>query len=121
MSDVKQVIVVNMEVPMTIGQIAAQTAHAAMLFLCNHLKGICLDFTEEEEQFISRDFTKVVLQIGSTEELLSLKYKAEELGIQNVWTMVETSYGPTPVITALALGPDRKSRLDKVTRSLRLL
>lgn len=122
MSDVKQVIVVNMEVPMTIGQIAAQTAHAAMLFLCERLREDPIpDFTEDEEQFIFRDFTKVVLQIGSTEELLSLKYKAEELGIQNVWTMVETSYGPTPVITALALGPDKKSHLDRVTRSLRLL
>lgn len=121
MSDVKQVIVVNMGVGMTTGQIAAQTAHAAMLFLCEHLKGTCIDFTEEEEYFISKSFTKVVLQAGSTEELLAVKRKADDLGIQNIWTMVETSYRSTPVITALALGPDRKSRLDKVTRSLRLL
>lgn len=118
---VRQVIIVNMGVGMTTGQIAAQTAHAAMLFLCNHLKRPFLDLTEEEGYFVCKSFTKVVLQVGSTEELLQIEAKAKEMGIQNVYTMVEGSYGPSPVVTALALGPDQKSRLDKVTRPLRLL
>ena len=101
---VKQVIVVNMAVPMPIGRLMAQAAHASVLNILNRGTWNENNFTISTKDFalkwwMEEQFTKVVCKAWGKEQMLKLKEKAESLGIY-VSVMEEDTF-----ITAMALGP----------------
>ena len=118
---VKQVIVVNMKVPMGIGQLAAQAAHASIAVLLDmgewpdRKKFEINDISSPMIYWMKKSFTKIVVKAWGKEELKRLADEAIALDLP-VSTIVD--YGH---LTAIAIGPDKADVIDKVTKDLPLL
>ena len=140
MDEVKQVIVIRKDLKMRKGKAIAQGAHAAMKFLLDHAsvskiaKGSKfwadewmwqLQINEKEPiyNWIKGSFTKVVVGVDSLEELEELEYKAQKSGIltSKILDQGRTEFNGKRTITALAIGPEFSSKIDKVTGGLKLL
>jgi peptidyl-tRNA hydrolase len=125
---VKQLIIVNMAVPMGFGQIAAQVAHASMLGILNqgewsdsntgtihgnsedqHFSIECED-NPELLTWLRDHFTLVVLKTWGKDQILKLQQEAIDLGLN---TAVMEDYGHT---TALAIGPASEDKLKPFKR-----
>ena len=115
----KMVFVVNTELKMGVGKIAAQVGHAT-LALYRHLQG------QPEQQADFKDWEdggskKIVLKGENYQQLLELKHRAYELHIPNV---IVHDAGRTQIepgsLTVFALFGD-SSTVDKVTGALKLL
>lgn len=117
---VKLLIVANMKVPMSIGQIAAQVAHAAVAAVTS--QGEWIDDTFEVicagsfelKYWLKESFTKVVCKAWGDEEMLDLIQKANDLNL-DVVKIVDYDH-----LTAIAIGPADKEKL-KVFKDLPLL
>lgn len=111
----KQVIVVNKSLGMSQGKLAAQVAHASILSMLNANESIVCGW-------LDNSYPKIVLQVETAQDLLSLQEKANELKIATALVIDE---GRTEVsngsITCLGIGPDTKAMIDEVTGELRLL
>ena len=117
--NIKQVIVVNMSVPMAIGRLVAQAAHASVLNILNRGEWKNETFSLKTEDlpltyWMKGEFTKVILKAWGKDQMLKIKQQAEGKGI---YTSVMEEDG---FITAIALGPAERSDL-KFTEVLPLL
>lgn len=138
---VKQVIVMRKDLQMRKGKMIAQGAHASMKVILDlmgitgwfgeHVKpgegyitrSVTLDTLDPVNLWLNGLFTKVAVSVGSEEELLEIKKKADEAG---VLTALITDAGATefhgvPTNTCIAVGPDRSSKIDPITGHLKLL
>lgn len=113
--DYKQVIVVRDDLNLSRGKLAVQVAHASVL-------GFLKSDREKREIWLREGQKKVVLKVGSLEELLGIKFRAEK---ENLVTAIVEDAGLTEVppgtITAIAIGPDESKKIDKITGHLPLL
>lgn len=111
----KQVIVVNKSLGMSQGKLAAQVAHASILSMFEAPEGIVCGW-------LDNSYPKIVLQVESTQDLLDLQEKANELNLPSALVIDE---GRTEIsngsITCLGIGPATKEIIDEVTGKLRLL
>ena len=111
----KQVIVVNKSLGMSQGKLAAQVAHASILSMFEAPEGIVCGW-------LDNSYPKIVLQVESTQDLLDLQEKANELNLPSALVIDE---GRTEIsngsITCLGIGPATKELIDEVTGKLRLL
>jgi len=137
---VKQVIVIRKDLNMRKGKLAAQAAHASMKVLLDRMltqeyaeKSTywehCLVWympvydSEPMHRWLKGSFTKVVVSVDSEEELLELKEEADALGIlcSLVTDAGRTEFHGVKTNTAIAIGPDWASKLDRITGDLKLL
>lgn len=120
--DVKQVIVIRRDLHMRRGKEIAQGAHAAMYFMYEYMNGRHSLSDKEREWLVGGRFTKAVVTVRSEEELLALRDDAEELGVTAYVVMDSgrTEFGGVSTYTALAVGPDTRERVDKITGHLKL-
>ena len=113
--DFKQVIVVNKSLGMSQGKLAAQVAHASILSMLEANEGIVCGW-------LDNSYPKIVLQVETTQDLLDLQEKANDLNIPSALVIdegrTELSNG---AITCLGIGPSTKAIIDEVTGELRLL
>ncbi|RLG46365.1 MAG: peptidyl-tRNA hydrolase [Thermoproteota archaeon] len=116
--EVKQVIVVRVDLPMSRGKLAAQAAHAA----CG-----ASDLARGREPEIWREWIKsgakkVVVAVRSEEELLQVFEDAKRMGLP-VFLVRDAGRTELPpgTLTAVAIGPHRSDLVDKVTGRLPLL
>lgn len=111
----KQVIVVNKSLGMSQGKLAAQVAHASILSMFEAPEGIVCGW-------LDNSYPKIVLQVESTQDLLDLQEKANELNLPSALVIdegrTELSNGS---ITCLGIGPSTKELIDEITGKLRLL
>lgn len=111
----KQVIVVNKSLGMSQGKLAAQVAHASILSMLNANESMVCGW-------LDNSYPKIVLQVETSQDLLSLQEKANELKIATALVIDE---GRTEVrngaITCLGIGPSTKELINEVTGKLRLL
>jgi len=133
MTDIKQVIVVRKDLKMRKGKLAAQVAHASMKVLLKQLKGtpsagmeiFTMEVHSESPmcKWMLGDFTKVVVGVGSLDELKQLQKEAIEYGILHavVIDSGKTEFHGVPTLTCLAIGPDYFGIIDKITGHLKLL
>ena len=133
MDDVKQVIILRKDLNMRKGKHVAQGSHAsisALLKLFNHTDTLdsqvwSLTVLKKSPLYywLNGSFTKVVLSVDSLEELEVLEQKAIELNILTAKIIDEgrTEFNGIPTITALAIGPDETSKIDIITKHLKLL
>jgi len=104
------------------GKLIAQGAHASMAFLAAIYRGEAAA-TPEMDAWLRERFTKVCLGVGGEAELDAVyeAAKAAGLPVHLIIDSGQTEFGGVPTKTALAIGPDRKSRIDPVTGGLKLL
>ncbi len=111
----KQVIVVRDDLKLSRGKLAVQVAHAAIIGYLKSDPGLRKKWLDEGQK-------KVVLKVGSLEELMGIKYKAER---ENLVVGIVQDAGLTEIppgtVTAVVIGPDEEKRIDKVTGNLPLL
>ncbi len=111
----KQVIVVNNELKLPKGKLAAQAAHAAV--------GAYLVANEQDQQaWLDKGMPKVVLKVETAAELLNLEEAALAKGIAAC--LIEDAgrtVVPEGTITCLGLGPAEDDILDELTGDLKLL
>jgi len=131
---IKQVIVMRTDLNCRKGKMISQGAHASMMFITsnlaygdnpyvprfNRMEG---HFTDDEIEWIKGSFTKVVVGVGSEEDLLNLHKQATEAGLVShyVTDLGLTEFKGIPTVTALAIGPARSSLINPITGHLKLL
>jgi len=132
--ETKQVIIIRKDLKMRKGKMIAQGAHASMRVLLNAMYhtefnenyttiGVTIDHDSPLYQWLSGLFTKIVVGCESEEELLSLQQTADIHKIENALIQDSglTEFHGVPTYTALAIGPDEVSKIDKITSHLKLL
>jgi peptidyl-tRNA hydrolase len=100
---IKQVIVLNMEVPFPLGRFSAMAAHASV--------GAVLEADHTDKEM----FTKIITKTWGEDALHKLQKKAAHLGLPS--KLVEDD----GYVAALAIGPDHSEKIDKVTGHLVLI
>ncbi|MEM1947985.1 MAG: peptidyl-tRNA hydrolase Pth2 [Candidatus Caldarchaeum sp.] len=114
----KQVIVIRADLRMSVGKTAAQASHAAVLALERARKLR----SEWVRDWFDSGQKKVVVKVGSEDELRRLAAMCEKLGLP--WEIVEDAgltELPPGTATALGIGPAPEEEIDRVTGSLPLL
>ena len=115
----KQVIVMR-KLKIRKGKMVAQGSHASMAFLS---KDYGRPLTDEEQHWLDHDFTKVCCVVETEEELLNIFNKAKEKGLTAhlITDSGKTEFHGVPTNTCIAIGPHESSRIDEITRHLKLL
>jgi len=137
---VKQVIVIRKDLNMRKGKMCAQAAHAAMKVVLDRM--LCEEYAKDStiwegcyiwhmtvfesepmHRWLKGAFTKITVSVDSEEDLLALQYRAEEAGMlcALVTDAGKTEFHGVRTNTALAIGPEWASKLDKITGNLKLL
>jgi len=111
----KQVIVIRSDLKMSRGKVAAQSSHAAISAADKADKKILAAWKKEGQK-------KIVLKVKSELELLEIKAKCDGLKLP-VSLIIDAGLTElTPgTATAIAIGPDKEEKINKVTGSLPLL
>ena len=120
---VKQTIIMRKDLQLSKGQMVAQGSHASIAFLTDLIKeynGEPLSLTDAQKEWVYGTFYKVCLSVNSEKELLDIGYQAVVLGL-SVKYIEETTGFDKPTFTCLAIGPDYSSKIDPVTKHLKLL
>jgi peptidyl-tRNA hydrolase, PTH2 family len=131
---IKQVIVVRKDLNMRTGKFISQGSHGAVGSLSNRMKReklpngwikyqMLLPPDDPLDIWLQTKFTKIVPYVNSEEELLEIHRKAEEAGIFSVLIQDagDTEFHGVPTYTAVCLGPHYESKIDPITRHLKLL
>ena len=120
---VKQVIVMRKDLNMSKGKMVTQGAHASVAFLTHLVRGYngkSLLLSKAEKEWVYGTFFKICVGVDSEKELLDIGYNAVMLGL-SVKYIEETTGFDKPTVTCLAIGPDYSSKIDPVTKHLKLL
>lgn len=147
---VKQVIVVNKELNMSKGKMAAQVSHASMAFLtrqfldkdCRNKHAVydqdtnkksgyilTIPINEDVNEWMMNSFTKVILEVKNENQLYKLIEKAKENGfIENedffcIRDNCRTELTPDETgtrFTCIGFKPMEAEKIDKVTKRLQL-
>ena len=120
---VKQVIVMRKDLNLSKGRLVTQGAHASIAFLTDLIKeyeGEQIQLTEAQKEWIYGTFYKICVGVDSEKELLDIGYNAVMLGL-SVKYIEETGGFDKPTVTCIAIGPDYSSKIDPVTKHLKLL
>jgi len=119
---VKQVIIIRKDLKMRRGKEIAQGAHASMAFLSQLFLAGELNVSEPVKLWLDGSYRKVVCQIDSEEEIVSLHERAKAAGLLShlITDSGFTEFGRVATITALAIGPDFDDKIDEITSNLKL-
>jgi PTH2 family peptidyl-tRNA hydrolase len=134
----KQIIIIRKDLKVRRGKEIAQGAHASMAVLTNNLIGypfkwfifpfyilkfMYLFFTHKPlRSWLTGRFTKICVTVDSENELLDYYNKAKKEGI--LCSLIKdaglTEFGGVPTYTAVAIGPDKDSKINAITKNLKL-
>lgn len=119
--ETKQVIVMRRDLQMRRGKEIAQGSHASMMFLLNKYDNQTPP-TEEELLWKDGMMTKVCVRVDSEEELIIIYDKALEAGLtaHMITDAGKTEFNGVPTRTCCAIGPHEVSKIDAITRELKL-
>jgi PTH2 family peptidyl-tRNA hydrolase len=130
---VKQVIVLRTDLNMRKGKMAAQAAHASMKVLlemsADGIEGtaggssITLTLSPDATEWLEGAFTKIVLGVDSGQGLRDLETAAKSAGLPSAIIVDNgaTEFHGVQTPTALAIGPAEASKIDTITKHLKLL
>ena len=125
----KQVIVVNRNLNMPQGKLAAQVSHASLgaLFKCGFKSDVLLQIDlrngDAVQEWLNGSFTKIVLYVKSDEKLVSVFEKAEAAGLPCalITDAGHTVFDGVPTRTCVGIGPVFPEQLKGITDKLRVL
>ncbi len=128
MDKVKQVIVMRKDLNLSKGRLVTQGAHASVAFLTDKMKANLsnpealwwVNLSQAEKEWIYGTFYKVCLSVDSEKELLDIGTKAFNLGLK-VHYIQENDLFKESTFTCISIGPDYSSKIDSVTKHLKLL
>lgn len=123
MDKIKQTIIMRKDLNLSKGRLVTQGAHASIAFLTDLIaeyNGEPLPLSEAEKEWIYGTFFKICVGVDSEKELLDIGHQAVNMGL-NVKYIQETIGFDKPTVTCLAIGPDYSSKIDPVTKHLKLL
>lgn len=137
---IKQVIVVNKNLNMPIGKLAAQVAHASMNSLMS------LSYENQDEYYglqnvmpleyfnddtwmyndiyvwLETNYTKIVVYVKSEEKLLNIYEMAKERNLPCALVMdIANTFFSEPTYTCVGIGPCKEEDFIGITDKLRLL
>ena len=113
--EMKQVILVRMDLKMPPGKLAAQVGHAAVEAALKADK-------DKLKEWRKQGMKKVVLKVLGINDLHKLKAEADSLGLVTALiTDARRTYFDSPTTTCLGIGPDKEEEIDKITGSLKML
>ena len=127
--DIKQVIVVRKDLNMRKGKMVAQSAHSSLAFLTRFSEidgdklSVKLKNPDEVSQWLQEGFTKICVSVDSEEELDAVYQTAIDADL-NVHMIVDsglTEFHGVKTKTCLAIGPNKREDIDKITGNLKLL
>jgi PTH2 family peptidyl-tRNA hydrolase len=118
---IKQTIIIRKDLNLSKGRLVTQGAHASIAFLTDLIKEYNpLQLTEVQKEWVYGTFYKICVGVDSEKELLDIAYNAIAMGI-SVKYIEETGGFDKPTVTCIAIGPDYSSKIDPVTKHLKLL
>ena len=123
---IKQVIVVRTDLNMRRGKEAAQCSHASCSFLVGIIKQLLAGneyaLSDAEQSWIYGSFAKIVVSVGSLEELQNIHKNALQAGLVSrmIVDSGRTEFHGIETPTYLAIGPDISERIDPITGHLKL-
>lgn len=113
------------------GKLITQACHASIAFLTDRMrKNIStsealwwVNMSQAEKEWVNGTFFKICLGVDSEKELIDIFENARNMGlVANLITdSGQTEFGGVPTNTCLSLGPDYESKLDPLTKHLKLL
>ena len=131
----KQVILVNTALNMQPGKLASQVAHASMKVFFDRCS-IAIDnyggfdghlmstpLTPEMRDWVAGEFTKIVLEVTSEEQLLKKFEQAQNAGLpcSLIQDNGHTVFNGVKTYTTVAIGPANPVEINKITGNLKLL
>lgn len=113
----KQIIVMRTDLNMRKGKMVAQGAHASMAATLDNLSHPYV------QQWLGGNFTKIVVGIGSEQELLDLWQRAIEKSMiaSKITDNGATEFKGVKTLTCIAIGPAPDTMLVGLTDHLKLL
>ena len=127
----KQVILVRTDIEMGAGKIASQVAHASLGAILGMMKKDFFGSTWALEmdphaalyQWITKDFTKIVLDCPTLQEMLNIEDRCRQLGMNycRITDNGDTVFNGVHTCTTMAIGPDWSDNLNIVTGHLKTL
>ena len=127
--DIKQVIVMRKDLNCRKGKMFAQSAHSSLAFLTRSsqidgdILSVKLKNPAEVQQWLQEGFTKVCVSVDSESELDAVYQAAIDADL-NVHMIVDsglTEFHGVKTKTCLAIGPNKREDIDKITGNLKLL
>ena len=113
--ELKQVILIREDLQLSKGKTAAQASHASVECLLRSHNDLIDDWR-------AQGMKKIVLKVKDKEELIKYKEAAEKA---NLTVCIIKDAGHTEVkpgtMTCIGIGPDKESKIDKVTGDLPVL
>lgn len=105
------------------GKLIAQGGHAYTAAVLRILTENPRAMEEETilKEWLDNSFVKICLGVDSQEELLDIYEKANLAGLNTVLITDkgDTQFGGVPTITCIAIGPDKREKIDELTGRLR--
>lgn len=124
----KQAIIVRKDLNMRKGKMIAQGAHASMgaiLSRCSRSEAGWLIPSSDTDiaPWLEGKFAKIALGANSEQELVELHRKALSMGLpcSIIQDSGLTEFNGVPTLTAVAIGPAEKHKIDAITIDLKLL
>ena len=122
MSTPKQVIVIRKDLNMRKGKAISQGAHASLGAILNYKENDTLKLPAVVNEWLSGIYTKICVSVDSESELLEIRDKAKEAGLN--YKLIEdhglTEFNGIKTLTCLAIGPDYPEKIDSITSHLKL-
>jgi len=128
--EVKQVIIVRSDLNMSRGKESAQVAHASMAWLAEVVTEWSEDINgnnpmqleEVDYKWLYSGTSKVVLSVKSLEELEQVESdaRAAKLTVHKITDAGKTEFHGNPTTTCIAIGPNLSSKIDPITKELKL-
>ena len=118
---IKQVIVLRKDLNMPPGKACGQAAHASEKSVFNGWLED-KDFDDKHKIWYEHGFTKIIVEVNSEEELYQIEEKCKKLNLVNSGVIIDS--GRTvfnkETATAIAIGPEEDTKINKVTGNLKL-
>ena len=113
--ELKQVILVRMDLKMGKGKLAVQVAHASLDAALKSDKKLL-------EEWRKQGMRKIVLKVDSLKELLQHKRMAEDAGLKTALiTDAAKTFFSEPTTTCLGIGPNDEEKIDAITGKLKMV